>query len=282
MRDAWPGNIGPYIERLAGRREKLGQFDQLFKAVDRRGRGQREEEYEDPALDARQTCAQLLVLLLTKERGRGYLTLRSSVLDDLYHENTDFDTKSRVAVQFEQVLTNMQEVIALCPPGQGRRAVRKSQLYSLFLFLRFLRFSPINLPRAIKPIACIFWSGAADDTEPKGQQHRVGSADTLEKHFHWFMDEHMAGLQLPELDPNRLFSVEQKREIWARDNGVCGECQEAVSEGFGEYDHIKPWILGGRTEIDNGRVVHPRCHRRGLAAVDGREAPVPEFERRDS
>ncbi len=273
VRDAWPGNVGPYIERLAGKGRRRGQYEQLFAAADRRGTGGRtEDEYEDPALDARQTCAQLLLLLLAKERGRSYPSLRGSSLNDLYHENTEFDTSSRVARQFEALLDLARQVIALRPPGQTKRAVRKSRIRSLFLFLRLLQFSPIDLRRAIRPVAELFWSDNADDTEPSG---RVDSAETLERHYLWFVDERMAGLRLPELDAQRLFSEEQKAGIWERANGRCGVCNEPIIDGAAEYDHIKPWIIGGRTEIDNGRPVHSHCHARGLAAVDGRAAPQP-------
>lgn len=271
VRDAWPGHIGPFIERLAGKGNRHGQHEGLFAAVDRRGTGGRSEyEYEDPALEARQTCAQLLLLLLAKERGRSYPSLRSSALNDLYHENTEFDPQSRVAAQFEQLLALAEQVVALRPLGQGRKTVRKSRVFSLFLFLRLLHFSPISLRRAIEPVATIFWSDVAEDTEPVG---RVASAETLERHFLWFVDERMAGLSLPELDSRRLFAAEQKRELWLASGGKCGICTEVIDAGSEEYDHIVPWILGGRTEVVNGRPVHSRCHARGLAAVDGREAP---------
>jgi len=272
VRDAWPGNIGPLIERLAGKGTRQGLHQKLFTVVDRRGSGGRsEDEYEDPALDARQTCAQLLLLLLSKERGRSYPSLRSSVLNDLYHENTDFDTKSKVATQFEHLLAATEKVVTLRPPFEGRKAVRKNRLFSLFLFLRLLSFSPVNLSRALKPIAALFWSDVAEDTEPLG---RVGSAETLEKHFLWFVDERMAELKLAELDGKRLFSSDEKHELWIESGGKCGICGESIPEGTAEYDHIKPWILGGRTVLDNERAVHPHCHARGLAAVDGQEAPA--------
>jgi len=98
----------------------------------------------------------------------------------------------------------------------------------------------------------------------------------MELHFIWFIDEHMADLKLPELDSRRLFSQGQKAELWARCQGRCGLCGEVIPEDKAEYDHIQPWILGGRTETENGRPVHPHCHARGLAAVDGREAPFVE------
>lgn len=129
----------------------------------------------------------------------------------------------------------------------------------------------MNVPRAIDPIASLFWSDQPDEAEPVG---RVGSAENLENHFLWFVDKRMAALNLPELDSQRLFSQEQKDDLWKASGGRCGICHEVIPDGTAEYDHIRPWILGGRTELENGRPVHPRCHSRGLAAVDGQEAPI--------
>jgi hypothetical protein len=274
VRDAWPGNIGPFIERLAGKGTRQGQFQSLFQAVDRRGQGGRaEDEYEDPALDARQTCAQLLLLMMSKERGRGYPSLTSAALNDLYHENTEFDPKGRTAQAFEQILTDTQAVISRRPMSQGRKAVRKNRLFSLFLFLRLLRFSPVDVRRAIPGVADLFWTGAADDNEPAG---RVASSGTLEKHFVWFVGDRMADLVAPELDSVRLFTPGQKEAVWNAADGRCGVCGEPINPEYVEYDHIKPWILGGRTTVENGRPVHPACHARGLAAVDGTSVPASE------
>ncbi|MGI8721544.1 MAG: DUF262 domain-containing protein [Geodermatophilaceae bacterium] len=127
VRDAWPGSMGPFIERLAGKGTRQGQYQQLFAGVDRRGTGGRsEEEYDDPALDARQTCAQLLHLLLSKDRGRGYPSVRGTALNDLYHENTDFDTKGRLAKEFETLLDQTQQVIQLRPSDLGRKSFARA------------------------------------------------------------------------------------------------------------------------------------------------------------
>lgn len=266
VRDAWPGNAGPYVERLAGKGDRLGQFNVLFQAIDRRGRGGRaEEEYEDPALDARQTCAQLLAMFLGLERGRGLQTLTSASLNDLYHENTDFDATGQQAAIFQDLLRYVEVVVAGKPASISRKAIRKSRIFSLFLFLRLLNNSPVALGRNLSEVTDAYWSEAAESEEPGG---RVGSAATLEEHFVWFATKHMAELRLPELDRNRLFSTEQKVEIWHRAGGLCGICGKTASESYVEYDHIKPWVLGGRTEVENGRAVHPACHARGVAALN--------------
>ena len=121
------------------------------------------------------------------------------------------------------------------------------------------------LARNLNEVASNFWSDVADTEEPSG---RVGSAATLEEHFVWFTSKHMANLRLPELDRNRLFSAGQKAEIWDRSGGLCEICGKSANESLMEYDHIKPWILGGRTETANGRAVHASCHARGIAALN--------------
>ncbi|MBU1250260.1 MAG: HNH endonuclease [Actinobacteria bacterium] len=263
VRDAWPGSIGPFIERLAGKGTRQGAFTALFAAIDRRGRGSRsDDEYDDPFLEARQTCAQLLTLLLAKERGRGYPSLRGTLLNDLYHENTDFDTQSSTARKFEELLALTEKVVEMRPVDRKRKAVRKSRVFSLFLFLRTLTFSPVNLDRSIPHVADLFWLDEHDPTEPLGT---VTTAENIENHYLWMLQTRMAGLNLPELDRNRLFSIDQKSELWARFAGKCGICSEEISPGEEEYDHVKPWILGGPTSLENGRPVHARCHRRGLA-----------------
>lgn len=70
VRDAWPGTIGPYVISLAGKLKSQPRF-KSFNAVDKRGVGNPDsEDLEDNFLDDRQTCAQLLCLLVERdERG---------------------------------------------------------------------------------------------------------------------------------------------------------------------------------------------------------------------
>jgi hypothetical protein len=200
-------------------------------------------------------------------------------LNDLYHENTEFDVDGHVAQGFQKLLSLTQDVMRDRPYGSGKTKVRKNRIFSLFLFLRLLAFSPVSMKRARPDVARLFWATsdeqASPDDEPTG---RVGSATTLEKHYQWFADRRMADLRLPELDTQRFFTPKHKVEIWEAANGKCGICSEQLAHGEEEYDHIEPWILGGRTIVQNGRPVHLRCHPRGLAAVDGRTAPVDRLD----
>ena len=66
------------------------------------------------------------------------------------------------------------------------------------------------------------------------------------------------------LDPKRAFDEDQKREICRRFEGKCAICGELVEEGDDEYDHFPvAYRDGGRTVIENGRLVCRQHHPRG-------------------
>ncbi len=280
VRDAWPGNVSPYVELLAGKLNRMGRFGRLFTAIDRRGTGPREDaDLVDEGMDARQTCAQLLCLYLAVEAGKPYPNLGSRSIDDLYHQSTELDPHSPQAARFEGLLAACEEVIverrppqSVRPTGEVRRtaraAVRKNRLFSLFLFLRDLQNGPASLKQALPEIAERFWSDIGDSLEPKGG--RVVSPTTIAGNVAWFRNAKMAGLTFPEFDSRRLFSQAQRAEIYARYGGTCGVCGQALETEDAEYDHIVSWASGGRTEVDNGRPVHSRCHSRGTGAVSPR------------
>lgn len=265
VRDAWPGNVGPYIERLAGKLNRQGKFQRLFSAIDRRGGG-RGDELIDPSLDARQACAQLLCLFIAVEAGQPYPSLGTRSLDDLYHQNTELDVAGDRTQRFEELLTACQTMIVdRRPAGMSKRAVRKNRLFSLFLLLRDLRNGPVAFSHAIPKIANRFWAEDFDEGEPKGG--RVISPTTIAEHAAWFRRTKLNGLVFPELDARRIFPQDQREAIWNTYAGKCGICGQALIRGEEEYDHVVPWIAGGRTEPNNGRPVHQGCHSRGVVTL---------------
>jgi 5-methylcytosine-specific restriction endonuclease McrA len=65
-------------------------------------------------------------------------------------------------------------------------------------------------------------------------------------------------------DPRRVFTEDQKLQMLARDGTKCAECKEDLALEDAEGDHYPIfWRDGGRTEIENGRLVHKKCHARG-------------------
>ncbi|MHB1493330.1 MAG: HNH endonuclease family protein [Thermoplasmataceae archaeon] len=275
VRDAWPGPIGPFIDTLAGRKNKQPSID-LFNWVDRRGRKKGEDDESDDFVDDRQTCAQLLTLYYhRKEKHNSMPSLSSKTLDDLYHSRTSFDRNGEDARSFKEILAHCEKVIEN-KKNLKESAVRKNMLFSLFTFIFELSGrSDVKVNEYLTTeLSKHFWSnmGNVDNPEPKGG--RVVSSTRLKDHYQWFLEVKLKDLIIPGLDPERLFSDEKKDEIWdrsydtAKKQHLCAICQSELERDDAEFDHILPWIRGGRTIVENGRAVHRKCHARGRAAVE--------------
>src|SRR5207248_4613330 len=64
IRDAWPGNLGPFVERLAGKLSKRPSL-KLFSIIDKRGL-RSDDELRDNYVFDRQMCSQLLKVFLAR------------------------------------------------------------------------------------------------------------------------------------------------------------------------------------------------------------------------
>ena len=61
-----------------------------------------------------------------------------------------------------------------------------------------------------------------------------------------------------QLDSRRCFSPAQRAEMFLRSNGKCDMCSVKIT-GDWTAGHVLAWSLGGKTEIENGRVECPDC-----------------------
>jgi hypothetical protein len=266
VRDAWPGNIGPYVERLAGKLRRQPQFD-LFGRVDRRGGSARDDddEFDDPFVDGRQTCSQLLRLFLDKRRGNVIGPVYARALDELYHSETDFDLRGGAAADFERLLGYAQVVItdhAAITAGGRKAKVTKLQLFSVFLSLFELdKNQNLRIGRELGKLANAFWDSKWWNREDAPRGGKVTSSTAIQSHFDWFQHVVLPAAGLTSLDPVRSFTDTQKGELRAKAGGVCAICGKALTVGEEDFDHVIPWILGGRTTVDNGRALHRACNR---------------------
>lgn len=60
----------------------------------------------------------------------------------------------------------------------------------------------------------------------------------------------------------RTFTESQKREVYERQNGICPMCKNHFEFTEMEGDHITPWHVGGKTEINNCQMLCKECNRR--------------------
>lgn len=265
IRDAWPGTLGPFIERLAGKLDRR-PTNRLFGIIDKRGSRIEEEDIRDTHVTDRQICAQLLRIFLAREYDPGtFPSVSAGELDNLYHEHTDFDSQGKVALRFIECLERTADVFEAASKGlsQKTKFLRLDVASVMMLVQDLTHHGQSRLgPDAIQKMVEAVVSNNRSD-KPGGKST---SGKTLEKYYHWFRSQ-LPDMPVIRLDPQRVFDCDQQREIDRRDESRCGICGELVAESDAEYDHYPtPWHRGGVTESSNGRLVHARCHPRGRPA----------------
>lgn len=61
-------------------------------------------------------------------------------------------------------------------------------------------------------------------------------------------------------DSNRFFTQEQKLELYFNQKGICPSCKKDILYDDVEADHIMKHEHGGKTEVENGQLLHHKCH----------------------
>ena len=276
IRDAWPGNVGPYIETLAGKLDKRPALE-LFRVIDRRGIRTEDEDQVDDYVGDRQTCAQLLRLFLARERDPSVaVSISAADLDGLYHEYTNFDVRGESAQRFEACLRQATDIFNLIAPlsisktKRSRTKVRKIDAFATVMYLQDGLRNP-NFRLDMKGKAEL--AKRIGDFEKSVQRGGKGtSGAVIREHYEKFRERVAQGIGV-ELDPKRNFDGDQKDLIRSRCGGNCAICSQPVEAADEEFDHFPlPHRDGGRTVVENGRLVCRRCHPRGRPPLESLEA----------
>jgi Protein of unknown function DUF262/HNH endonuclease len=272
IRDAWPGNAGPFIQSLAGKLTQRPMLE-IFQLIDKRGTRLEDDDLKDPYVNDRQTCAQFLRLFLARERdARAVVGVAANDLDGLYHEQTGLEVTGGTCREFVEILKETTHVIRLIAPISSttkknrRTKIRKLDAFAIVMLFQDLRKSP-NLRFDHNAYVAIAKSVGEFEKAVKSAGNCT-SGTTIHAHYERFREffGDTAGISL---DPRRQFDDQQRQEIWKGYAGFCAICSQPVEDFEAEYDHFPiPHRDGGRTNIDNGRLVHRHCHPRGRPVED--------------
>ncbi|MGH7176366.1 MAG: HNH endonuclease family protein [Tepidisphaeraceae bacterium] len=268
IRDAWPGNLGPFVERLAGKLDKHPTH-RLFAIVDKRGQRSEDEEQRDYHVGDRQTCAQLLKIFLARERDpHSYPSVSANELDAMYHEYTDFDANGKLADRFKAVLSTAAGIFERVKIQLGKKAkFRRLDVTVVMMYIQDITKSEaVKFDKNfIEELAQRIVDSENIPEKPSGKS-TAGS--TLERYYLWWRENVCKDVAI-RLDGKRTFDPAQKRDIRKKCGGKCGVCGEEVAEADAEYDHHPiPHRDGGKTDVENGRLVHRACHPRGRPLVE--------------
>jgi hypothetical protein len=263
IRDAWPGNIGPYIERLAGKLSR-GPSIKLFQLADKRGTSIDDDRDRYDA--DRHFCAQLLALFLARENDPCAIqSVGPNDLDNLYHEHTEFDPTGPGAARFESILAHATTILEVAQKKAAAGPKAKRKFKKLDIISSVLFAQDVSKNKFLK-IDNSFYKAVAHHvlTERDGaRQGKSTSGPAIIQYYEEWRSDLVPGLGI-QLDPIRIFTDQQRIEIFERDNGLCKICNKAVDDDDAEYDHFPlAHAVGGKTLVDNGRLVHKACHPRG-------------------
>lgn len=106
--------------------------------------------------------------------------------------------------------------------------------------------------------------GKTGGRKTQGRERIEERYRVLHRHFFEFVSEvaEETGIELISLEPQRIFSPEERAELYRRCKGVCQICKKKVSEREFHADHVIPYSKGGPTELWNGQVLCPQCNLR--------------------
>jgi hypothetical protein len=268
IRDAWPGNVGPFIERLAGKLKKAPKV-LLFGLIDKRG--SKVEDEKDRYDSDRQFCAQLLTLFLARERDPlSQQSITAEELDKLYHDNTALPSNGPTAARFEQILVEATEVFKVAIGLSNLKVTAKRKKFKkLDVIATFMLIQDLSRTSNFRFDGNFHGKVAEHVVSDRDLQAagRSTSGPAIDEYYQKWRSSIVAGLGI-RVDPQRLFDDQQKEQIYSRDGGTCQLCGKPTEAADAEYDHFPvPHALGGRTSIENGRLVCTRCHPRGIGVV---------------
>lgn len=266
VRDAWPGTIGPFVEKLAGKL-KIRPSVKLFSVVDKRGL-RADDELKDPYVFDRQMCAQLLKVFLARTNDSlAFPSVSANHLDLLYHEHTDFATNGSSAARFIEVLDLCSQVFeSVKTKSESKTKFRRIDVTVAMMYIQDALRDPQFKPgrESIREIAKAVLS-SPESEPPKGKST---SPSFLKTYYEWWLREVVRGAGV-RLDPKRAFDDRDKKAIEKACGGLCAICSSNVDDADAEYDHWPvPHHSGGRTVPANGRLVHAVCHPRGRPVYD--------------
>lgn len=280
-RDSWPGNFTSYILELGGKHGVLKYPGHPFFTKTARPTGAESNR--------RKLAAQISMLYLTKRKKQTFCDIKSTNLDDFYHEHIGIDHDSDELNRFKKIIDTLVNVFSRSPKTfrlKGHYAIGlvllvdrlmedyvhgwENELYDAF---RNFHAKTIAAAKAMK--------GDAQSDENKEYYHsyvlwtstKTDAADTVQKRHYFFIEKMMSFLNPTSKDQQRNFTNADKEDIYLRDKGICQVCRmrgRRVKMDFSEAQihHVREHQHGGRSVMSNGALVHKDCHPRKQKDVD--------------
>jgi hypothetical protein len=103
----------------------------------------------------------------------------------------------------------------------------------------------------------------ADYKTYKQEAKILTTSESIEKRFQIVLREYERIKPFILKDPKRLFDVEEKRQLYFRQKGLCCECGKPMKFDVTSAHHGIAHSKGGVTsELEHARLLHAKCHQR--------------------
>ncbi len=270
-RDAYPGQFTEFILAIGGKPEIERYpghdfFQRVLRMKPSRDRGR-----------TRRLASQMAMLFLERRReGPDHFTdIHRRAIDDYYYDNLDFDSNSEDCKRFRAILSKLDQLLA---NGAGP-TLKAHDAIHLSLFLDsiwdgYTRSWEASLQQAQAKFSALMVQasisireGNPDETWSNYGVWTRSNSDRGEniRRRHRYYCRRMIGFlgNLTPKDRQRAFNPLEREYIYWRDSGKCRlrGCGAAVAWAEAEIHHIRPYSQGGRTELENGALLHSHCHK---------------------
>jgi hypothetical protein len=133
------------VEAFAGKLKKGPKYS-LFQAVDARGLRDEESDPRDLYVKHRQTCAQLMRLLVARANDpRSFPSVRADDVDSFNHEHTDYTATSPMVIEMERIFGQTEQVTAkVRSQWSGKKKIPKLSLFALAFFFQDMQKTHIG------------------------------------------------------------------------------------------------------------------------------------------
>ena len=223
----------------------------------------------------RQLAAQIAMLYLSRRAGDQIPNTNASAIDDYYYENLDFDENSQDCQRLRAILDKLDELLGngKQPRLKGHEAIHLVLLLDS-LWDDYTRSWESRLQAAHGEFSKLITE--ATKASKRGEQNetwlhyglrtRSGAdlSENIRSRHHYYASKMAEFIgNLTPKDPKRNFGQLERELVYWRDGQRCQVCDADVQWGDAEIHHIEEHSKGGRTELENGALVHKHCHPKG-------------------
>ena len=214
--------------------------------------------------------AYLIAAKLMLLESEGICDISPWYIRDFFRKNKDMKSSSRVATKVNSVLSYLDRAF----PSKTSELSGEAWVINLYLLVSDLmdRYALKDREKDLYDFYIDFWkqienarrSGRGEPDELRfadANSSGTTSKQNINTRFEIMKREFLhACMHLELLDPKRLFDHFEKTVIYRRDKGICQECGKEVPWEDYQADHIRAYITGGPTTIDNGQVLCSSCN----------------------